>query len=216
MLDNIYIYDKEPTSVNINWKPHSNNKVVFGRNFKTDGLKLNFESADAVFMIGDNSYMTGRVRLGKGCSLIIGKDFLSPYSSSYFLNECTDITIGNDCMFASGCILRTDDAHAIYDIISLNRINKSKNIIIGDHVWLCEDVLIMKGSVIRSGCVVGARSVLSNKTIHNNSLIAGNPVKYIRNNIAWEKPYLGHPAFKEIKERKEFWNYTVFSDLDND
>ena len=36
------------------------------------------------------------------------------------------MTIGNDCMFSGGITFRTDDSHAIYDVITGNRINKEK------------------------------------------------------------------------------------------
>ncbi len=57
--------------------------------------------------------------------------------------------------------------------------------IIGDHVWICPESAILKGTIIGNGSIVGRRSLLSGKVYPSNSLIAGMPAKAIKNNCKW-------------------------------
>lgn len=93
------------------------------------------------------------------------------------------ITVGAQCLFAS-VKLRTSDSHHIIDLDSGDMVNPAEDITIGDHVWIAEDVLVLKGSTIGAGSVVGARSMVRGE-IPTNSLVAGTPAKILRRNIAW-------------------------------
>ena len=61
----------------------------------------------------------------------------------------------------------------------------SKSIVIGDHVWIGQNSLILKGTYVGSGAIIGANSVVSGKKIGSNSIWAGNPVKELRKGIYW-------------------------------
>ncbi len=58
--------------------------------------------------------------------------------------------------------------------------------IIGNHVWIGENALILKGVKIGDNSIVGAGSVVT-KDVPNNSIVAGNPARIIKNNINWER-----------------------------
>ena len=77
--------------------------------------------------------------------------------------EATRIDIISDIVNSKGVTICTYDPHPIYDLRSGDRLNKSKSLKIGDHVWLGDDVLVMPGSMIRRGVVVGVRSLLTRK-----------------------------------------------------
>ena len=49
--------------------------------------------------------------------------------------------------------IRTADPHIIYDI-HRKRINPSKSVFIGDHVWCGQNVLLLKGCRVGSGVSV--------------------------------------------------------------
>ena len=80
--------------------------------------------------------------------------------------------------------MRTADPHLIYNIVDNQRINHSRSIYIGDHVWIGQNAMILKGSSIHSGSVIGAMSLVAGKTIHSNSCWGGNPVRMLKENIA--------------------------------
>lgn len=111
----------------------------------------------------------------------------------YFLNvgfsvigNNRKIHVGKDCMFSSGINVWTTDFHPIYDLETNKRVNEEQDIIIGDHVWLGREILISKGSIIPSGCVIGANSFVNKAFTKENTIIAGIPAKVVKENIRWE------------------------------
>jgi len=102
------------------------------------------------------------------------------------LSEEKNIFIGKSCLFSFGIWFRLADPHLIYDAINKRRINYSKSIYFGDHVWVGQDALILKGTNIGSGSIIGAKSVVSNKKIDSNTVWGGNPAKEINRDIFWD------------------------------
>lgn len=94
------------------------------------------------------------------------------------------ITVGNDCMFSNNIIIRTSDAHTIYDLQTNERLNPAKDIIIGNHVWIAPNSRIMKGAVIEDGVVVGSNTMVT-KHIPSNVLVVGMPARIVKENIGW-------------------------------
>ncbi len=111
-------------------------------------------------------------------------------SNNYFngaihavISERKNLIVGSDSIFSFGIWLRTADPHLIYDIESGDRINPSKSILLGDHIWVGQNALLLKGSQLGSGCIVSANAVVANKRIPSNTIWAGNPVKQVRSGI---------------------------------
>ena len=67
-----------------------------------------------------------------------------------------------------------------------NIINKPKEIVIGDNVWIGCRNLILKGSRISDSTLVGASSLTNKAYQKNNIIIGGNPSKIIAEKISWE------------------------------
>lgn len=57
-----------------------------------------------------------------------------------------------------------------------------KPIHVGRNVWIGTRAVILKGSNIADGCVIGANSIVSGKLESENIVIAGNPAKIVRYN----------------------------------
>ena len=102
------------------------------------------------------------------------------------LGERQHVVIGEGCMFSFCIWLRTADVHLIYDCETKCRINPSRSLFIGDHVWVGQNAMIMKGSQLGSGCIIGAMAVVAGKKIPSNSSWAGNPARQIKSGIFWE------------------------------
>lgn len=119
---------------------------------------------------------------------IIGKDFGCWGVSICLFDESNlSVEIGNDCIMASGITIRPSDAHTVYDNTTKLPLNLGENIIIGNHVWICSNVYIKKGSIVPNNCVIGAFSVIMNKFNENNIVISGIPAQIIRRNINWDR-----------------------------
>lgn len=98
--------------------------------------------------------------------------------------EGNSISVGNNCLFSDEVIFRTGDCHSILDTDN-NRINASKSIEIGDHVWIGYDVKVNKGVKISSNSVVGTGSVVTGRIEQENVIVAGVPAKVIKEGINW-------------------------------
>lgn len=98
------------------------------------------------------------------------------------------IHIGKDCMLSNNIIIRTSDSHPIYDKLTGSRINFSKNVFIGNHVWIAPNSKILKGANIGDGCIVSSNTMVS-KSINDNCLVVGMPSKVIKENISWNRNF---------------------------
>ncbi|WP_254789998.1 acyltransferase, partial [Vibrio cholerae] len=86
------------------------------------------------------------------------------------------------CMFSRNVKLMTSDGHDI--LRDGKRINPAKSIYIGSHVWLADNVTILKGVDIGSGSIIGINSTVT-KSIGQYCIAAGNPARKIKDNISW-------------------------------
>ena len=100
---------------------------------------------------------------------------------------CTEgkmVKVGERCLFSSDIVIRTGDSHSILDSKG-HRINPAADIFIGDHVWIGQQVVLLKGADIGEESVIGANSLVTGKKFRNHSVLAGNPAKIIIENITW-------------------------------
>lgn len=148
--------------------------VIYGNNNIVDvGMKCLLFHTNIIFIQGDGNI----VKIGNNVSF--------DKNVSLVCCEGTKIVIGNDCMFAQGVRLRTSDQHPIYDRDG-NRLNLPKDIFIGNHVWIGATSLIMKGTHINDGSIIGLNSMVT-KNIPSNVCAAGSPAKVIKENVRWER-----------------------------
>jgi len=127
--------------------------------------------------------------------------------------EYSEITIGDDCMFASQNEIKTDDSHPIFDVRTGKRINMPKSIKIGNHVWLARRAVVLGGTSIGDGSVIGYNAIAKGK-IPNNCIAVGTPTRVTKRDIALERPHLSasKPYDKPDKDsipHSEYWNLTV-------
>lgn len=97
----------------------------------------------------------------------------------------TNIQFGDNVLISWDCLIMDTDFHKIYDQTG-KLINSPEPIIVGKKVWIgCRNV-ILKGSKISDGSIIGANSFI-NKDISNQSgIFAGNPIRFIKGDISWE------------------------------
>jgi len=95
---------------------------------------------------------------------------------------CVDkITIGDRVTVSQ----RTFLCSASHDIRSLRLPLMHKPIIIEDYAWVCAECFISPGSIIKTGVIVAARSVLTKPT-NEWYVYAGNPAKEIKQRVVEE------------------------------
>ena len=150
------------SSINI----HGNNcSIIIGAGCNLNNCRLYIEDND------------GRIELKRHVTI-------TDYTELAVL-EGKRIIVGEDCLFSRNIFFRTGDSHSIIDKYSGKRINPSEDIMIGDHVWICQDVRILKGVTIGDNSIVAMGSLLTKNIFPSHSIIGGIGGKIIKTGIEW-------------------------------
>lgn len=141
---------------------------------------------------GKNSKVTigHSVSVGPGVNIIVkDKAILTIGNSTYFTSDMhlevvNSVEIGNDCAISWGVTIIDDDHH---QLVSGNEKKESNTnaVCIGNKVWVGCNVTILKNTFIGNNSVIAAGSVVKGN-FPDNSLIAGNPAKIVKQNIDWK------------------------------
>lgn len=121
---------------------------------------------------------TGRIYVGSG---------FTSEGCEIKAHEGKSITIGHDCMFSSGINISTTDYHSIIATSSGVRVNKAKDIIMGNHVWLSRNVNVLKGVLIADNIVVGMGSTVSKSLSESYCIYGGTPAHKIKSEVTWSR-----------------------------
>ena len=177
---NIIRFDKSlPDNIRISFRGKSN-EIIIEKKLVIDNLFIR---------MGNNGFC----KIGENTEIIGAKFFVS-YSR---------LLIGNDCLFSTEVIIRTHDAHHIFDLETNQRINFSKDVIVEDNVWIGHRVSLLGGAKIGRGSVIGSNAVTSSR-FGDHQIIAGNPARCIRENICWSKDntdYFDRTCLEECKSK---------------
>lgn len=127
-----------------------------------------------------------RISINEGAVLTLGKDFNSTGNCAIICDK--NISFGEGCLLSWDILIMDADFHKIYDRND-EHINPSKNIEIGDNVWICCRVTILKGTKIPNSCVIGAASVVTGKYSEEGCIISGNGnnCRVVKRNIHWRQ-----------------------------
>lgn len=132
------------------------------------------------FELGPNVH----IELAQGAKLTLGgkkNSSASGVTCNTRIMVEDSIEIGSDCIIAWDVFISDSNWHEITGM------PKFSPVLIGDQVWISHGVSILKGAVIPSGCIVGARSLVTQVFFTKNTLIAGVPAKIIRNGVEWSR-----------------------------
>lgn len=136
--------------------------------------------------IGDNADVAPGIEMHSHDSVIdIGRD-TTMFGCWLRIRERGRIEIGEDCMLSSGVSMASSDMHAMYDIETDRRVNPPGNIRLGDHVWLGQNVQVLKGVGIGNGSIIGARTVVS-RDVAENVAVAGQDGRVVREKVYWDR-----------------------------
>lgn len=96
------------------------------------------------------------------------------------ISATQEITIGNNVLIGSGCVICDSDAHPL-NPLERDRPERTHRspIIIEDNVFIGARTIVLKGVTIGANSVIGAGSIVS-KSIPCNVIAAGNPCIVIR------------------------------------
>jgi len=146
------------------------------------------------YIFGSNN----TIRIDKWCSLtnaefyieddnneiVIGEHTVIAGKTHLAAIEGTKISIGQDSLFSSDVDLRTGDSHSLLNLEG-KRINRSEDIVIGDHVWVGTKATCLKGAQVPAHSVVGACSLVTGRFDKPNCVLAGVPAKVVKEGVDW-------------------------------
>jgi len=165
------IFSVKTKSHNINGRIYIRNKgeIFLGKGFRANsGMGKNPIGGDTVLRL--ITQMTGCIEIG---------DNVGISNSTIFSTE--KIIIGSGTLIGGGVKIWDTDFHSIDPLVRNTRFDKglSGQITIGKNVFIGGGSIILKGVNIGDNSVIAAHSVVS-KSIPENEIWGGNPVKFIR------------------------------------
>lgn len=122
-----------------------------------------------------NLFYGADVTLFKGAELLIGNSFIN---SDCRIRCHRKIVIGDGCAISHELNIMDSNAHF------LNGERVTKEVVIGNNVWIGTRVIILPGVSIGDGAIVAAGSVVTHD-VPSKTLVAGNPAKIIKENVEW-------------------------------
>ena len=146
------------------------------------------------------SHLETRLLLEKNSKMIIKGNF-AMFCNSYirvinggeltiedgFINENVQITcaskiyIGKGCTIARDVIIRDYDGHTIVQ----DEFQIAMLITIGNHVWIGNRAMILKGVTIGDGAIIAAGAIVT-KNVPSECIVGGIPARIIKQNIKWK------------------------------
>lgn len=142
----------------------NNNSIILGDEVCLHNTELYIEDCNGQIIIGNNTLICGKTHLA--------------------VIEGTKITIGKDCLFSENIMFRTGDSHSVLDLNG-NRINPSKDIVIGNHVWIGNGATVLKGAKLSDNSIVSTGAILTKEITQSNVTVAGVPAVIVKENINW-------------------------------
>jgi len=96
------------------------------------------------------------------------------------------LVVGDDALISSGVWIRNHDMHGIHDLKTMSLMNSPCDTIVERHVWLGQDVALMRCPRIGAGSIVAARG-LANRSIERTVLVGGLPCRVLKQHISWSR-----------------------------
>ncbi|WP_407423838.1 acyltransferase [Methanobrevibacter sp.] len=186
-LENNKFFGSPPNLINSSISFHGENNIIACE----DGVTLKdsniiFHSDNSVLYLSSNNHdYLVNISINRDSVCFIGKNNYFNGLATFVVSEAKNIMIGEDCLFSYDVVFRVADAHLIYSSTTKKRLNNSKSIYVGDHVWFGQGAMIFKGTQIGSGSIIGAGSILSNKVVPSNVTFAGSPARPVKEDTFW-------------------------------
>ncbi len=197
------VHTASPINVNMNGNAlfELGKNCSFGNDFAISYINNESNTNISKIRIRDDcKFSTGKIAIRKGpadkkciTELLINEACTFDLNFQCNLASGKKIIIGKDCMFSYNIVLQGSDGHSIFDVSSGKRINEindfnNKNdlMVFGEHVWVGRNSMVLYGTNIGEGSIIGAGSVVKGR-FFNNCTVAGTPANVIRRNVAWSR-----------------------------
>lgn len=164
----------------------SDNEIIIGDFVRINNSTVILHGNHNRIVIKDYSYLNSIELYTEDSNneIVIGSHTSLCGKAHFAAIEGTKIHIGNNCLFSGDLHFRTGDSHSILNMQG-ERINKSKDIVIEDHVWCGTKVTCLKGVHVSRDSVIAATTTLCKDYATSNVIIGGVPGRIIKTDINW-------------------------------
>lgn len=200
---------KWPKSLAIN--VGSNVHIKFGNRVSMGNSNIIVSRGASIIIEDDCSLSNAKIFVNYDSELRIGKG-TTLQDSRIRTGRNNRIIIGEDCMFSWGTTLLAHDGHMIYDIATEKCLNNTigecnESIVLGNHVWIGGETVVLPNTKIGSGTICGYRSLV--KGIYpNNCIIVGSPARVVKKDVAWTRSNISADLSEYMELPEEYRKFT--------
>ena len=131
--------------------------------------------------------VNGNFKIFSGATIFINKNAGLILGNGYINNNLTlhchqQIEIGENVAIGENVSISDSDSHFISTTPDYKM---TQPVIIGNHVWIGMNVIILKGVHIGDGAIIAAGSVVT-RNIPDSCLAGGVPARVIKENVKWK------------------------------
>lgn len=157
-------------------------KFGFTGSFNMGGANF-WSNAGLIKFRGKASFARGtQLVCGRNGVLYFGCNFAS--NTNNIFNASKKIEFGDNCLLSWNISVLDGDGHKLIEPMKNLREVEDDSIKVGNHVWICMNSTILKGTSVGNDCVIGAGSVISKRYLESNLMIVGVN-KIIKQHINW-------------------------------
>lgn len=164
-------------------------KMILDGKFMVGERQVKRSHLETRILLEENSTLkvSGRFSVGAGSYIRVLPDSKLIIKGKGFMNENVQITCGDTVEIGKGCFIARDAVIRSYDahMVLKEGYSVSAPIKIGDHVWIGQGAMILKGVTVGEGAVIAAGAVVT-RDVPAHTVVAGVPAKVIDENIAWK------------------------------
>lgn len=118
----------------------------------------------------------------RGGTVTLGRNF--GITGDFVLHCQKSVAIGDNFSCSWNVTICDTDFHEYRNIETGEKMPVAKKVVIGNNVWLCQRVLVLKGAIIPDWCTIGAMSLVNKEYVcPAYSVIAGTPGKVLGRKI---------------------------------
>lgn len=166
-------------AISVNEK--SSIKIGFGQSFGL-GNTTYWKIGDSGTIVFDGNAIIGRgSQIIADGEIIFGQEFYC--NANCIINSGKKITFGEKCLIGWSVEIIDGDGHKVFH--SGDKTEEYKPVIIGNHVWIGSNSMVLKGASIPDNSIIAADSCTTKSFNEPNVLIVSN--KVIKTDIDWER-----------------------------
>ena len=171
---------------------HKTAKLIIEGSSTLGYKRYKHSALETSLVMGENSTLEIGSKAG-GCNIYHGCDIQIFKNAKLKIGKCAinrgaqiicqdSITIGDDCMISRDVVIRDNDGgHKIL----IDNYKPTAPVIIGNHVWIGQGAIIMKGVKIGDGAIIGAGAFVATN-VKANALVMPDPSRTFAKDVNWD------------------------------